>query len=70
MPNYRFKVRDRAGAERLAAAVLADDDEAITFAKRVMTELVHRHADLYSAGRIEIIAGKRSLATMPFEIGS
>jgi hypothetical protein len=44
MPNYKFKVHDQAGAEKLGAAVLADDDEALAFAKRVMAELLHRDA--------------------------
>jgi hypothetical protein len=70
MPNYRFKVRDGAGAEKLAAAVLADDDEAIAFARRVMTALVRHEADRYITGSMEIIGGKRSVATMPFEVGS
>ena len=69
MPNYRFKVHDGAGAERFGAAILADDDEAIAFAKRVMKGLMHRDADLYVTGRMEITAAGRSLANMPFEIG-
>jgi hypothetical protein len=41
MPNYQFKAHDvRTGSEKIGAAVLADDDEAVAFAKRVIRELI------------------------------
>jgi hypothetical protein len=55
------------GAEKLGAAVLADDDEAVAFAKRVIRELIHRDAKLYATWMMEITAGKRSVASVPFE---
>jgi hypothetical protein len=68
MPNYRFKAHDGVtGTAKLAAAVLADDDEAFAFAERVIRELMQRDAKLYVQWRMEVTAGKRSVASVPFE---
>ena len=68
MPNYQFKAHDiRTGSEKLGAAVLADDDEAFAFAKRVIRELIQRDAKLYATWTMEVTAGKRSVASVPFE---
>jgi hypothetical protein len=68
MPNYRFKVHDiRSGSKKLGAAVLADDDEALAFAKRVIRELIHSDAKLYTTWTMEVTAGKRTVASVPFE---
>lgn len=41
MPNYRFKVHDMStGSEKLGAAVLGDDDEALAFAQLMIRNLV------------------------------
>jgi hypothetical protein len=67
MPNYRFKAHDRVtGTEKLGAAVLADDDEALAFAKRVIRELIHRDAKLCATWTMEVTAGSR-IASIPFE---
>ena len=67
MPNYRFKAHDiRTGSEKLGAAVLADDDEALAFAKRVIRELIHSDAKLYTTWTMEVTAGKRSVASVLF----
>jgi hypothetical protein len=67
VPNYRFKAHDiRTGSEKLGAAVLADDDEALAFAKRVIRELIHSDAKLYTTWTMEV-AGKRTVASVPFE---
>jgi hypothetical protein len=68
VPNYRFKAHDiRTGSEKLGAAVLADDDEALAFAKRVILELIHSDAKLYTTWTMEVTAGKRTVASVPFE---
>ena len=68
MPNYRFKAYDSVtGTKKLGAAVLADDDEARAFAKRVIRELIQRDAELYARWTMEVTAGKRSVASVPFE---
>jgi hypothetical protein len=68
MPNYRFKAHDSVtGTEKRGAAVLADDDEALAFAKRVIRELIHRDAKLYATWKMEVAAGRRSVASIPFE---
>jgi hypothetical protein len=68
MPNYRFKAHDSVtGAEKLGAAVLADDDEAVAFAKLVIRELINRDAKLYATWTMEVTAGRRSVASVPFE---
>ena len=68
MPNYKFKARDSiTGTEKLGSAVLADDDEARAFAKRVIRELIQRDAKLYATWTMEVTAGKRSVASVPFE---
>jgi uncharacterized protein DUF6894 len=68
MPNYRFKAHDiRSGSKKLGAAVLADDDEALAFAKRVIRELIHSDAKLYTTWTMEVTAGTRSVASVPFE---
>jgi hypothetical protein len=68
MPNYWFKAHDSVtGTEKRAAAVLADDDEALAFANRVIRELTHRDAKLYATWTMEVTAGKRSIARVPFE---
>jgi hypothetical protein len=68
MPNYRFKVHDGGtGSETLGAAVLGDDGEALAFANRVIRELKHHDAKLYSKSwTIEVTAGKRGVASVPF----
>jgi hypothetical protein len=68
MPNYQFKAHDiRTGSEKLGAAVLADDEEALTFAKRVIRELIRSDANLYTTWTMEVTAGRRSVASVPFE---
>jgi hypothetical protein len=68
MPNYKFKARDPVTwTEKLGSAVLADDDEACAFAKRVIRELIQRDAKLYATWTMEVTAGKRSVASVPFE---
>ena len=68
MPNYKFKAHDSVtGTEKLGSAVLADDDEARAFAKRVIRELIQRDAKLYTTWMMEVTAGKRSVASVPFE---
>ena len=68
MPNYQFKAHDiRTGSEKIGAAVLADDDEALAFAKRVIRELIHSDAKLYTTWTMEVTVGTRSVASVPFE---
>jgi hypothetical protein len=68
MPNYTFKAHDRVTkTEKRGAAVLADDDEALAFAKRVIRELIHCDAKLYATWMMEVTVGKRSVASVPFE---
>jgi hypothetical protein len=68
MPNYRFKAHGiPTESEKSGAAVLADDDEALAFAKRVIRELIHSDAKLYSAWTMEVTAGARNVASVPFE---
>ena len=68
MPNYRFRAHDSVtGAEKLGAAALADDDEAVAFAKRVIRELIHRDAKLYATWTMVVTAGSRSVASAAFE---
>jgi hypothetical protein len=63
MPNYRFKAHHSVtGTKKLGAAVLADDDEALAFAKRVIRELIHRDAKLYATWTMEVTAGRRSVS--------
>lgn len=71
MPNYRFKAHDRdTGAEKLGVAVLADDDEALAFAKRVIRELIHIDAKLFATWTMYVTAGKRSVARVAFKSAS
>jgi hypothetical protein len=69
MPNYRFKAHDgSAGAEESGAAVLTDDDEALAFANRVIRELMRRDPERYTTSwTLEITAGRRSVASVPFK---
>jgi len=65
--TYRFKFYDpNSRSEKLGAAVLADDDEALGFAQRVIRELAHSDA-IYATGTIEITTGKRTVACIAFE---
>ena len=67
MPSYKFKVHDDSiGSERLGAAVLADDDEALGFAQRVIRELAYSDA-IYATGTMKITTGKRMVACIAFE---
>jgi len=67
MPNYKFKVHDvSSGSEKLGAAVLADDDEALGFAQRVIRELVQGDA-IYAKATMEVVTGKREVARIKFE---
>jgi hypothetical protein len=70
MPNYKFKSHDGAGSEKVGAAVLADDDEALGFAKQVIRELMRRDASLYTTWMMEITEGKREVAYILFETGA
>ena len=55
MPSYRFKFYDpNSRSAKLGAAVLADDDEAVAFAQRVMRELILR-PPASSFGRVESV---------------
>jgi hypothetical protein len=47
--------------------VLADDDEAVAFGKRVVAEMLRVDAELYVTWTMEITAGKRDVASMSFE---
>ena len=68
MPNYRFRAHDSVtSAEKLGASILTDDDEALAFAERVIRELMQRDAKLYATWTMEVTAGKRSVASVPFE---
>src|ERR1700689_4375206 len=68
MPNYRFRAHDNVtSAEKLGAAILTDDDEALAFAERVIRELMQRDAKLYATWTMEVTVGKRSVASVPFE---
>jgi hypothetical protein len=67
MPSYRFKFYDaNSRSEKLGAAVLSDDDEAVAFAQRVMRELIHSDEKLYAAWMVKITAKERKVASMPF----
>ena len=67
MPSYRFKFYDpNSRSEKLGAAVLADDDEAVAFAQRVMRELIHSDEQLYVTWVVKITAKERNIASMPF----
>jgi hypothetical protein len=65
MPSYKFKVHS-IGSEKLGAAVLADDDEALGFAQRVIRELVQSNA-IFATGTMEITTGKRNVAHITFD---
>jgi hypothetical protein len=67
MPSYRFKFYDPISrSEKLGAAVLADDDDAVAFAQRVMRELIHTDDKLYAKWIVEITARERKVASKPF----
>ena len=67
MPSYRFKFYDpNSRSEKLGAAVLADDDEAVAFAQRVMRELIHSDEQPYGTWIVTITAKEREVASMPF----
>ena len=66
MPSYRFKSYDpNSRSEKLGAAVLADDDEAVAFARRVIRELIGSD-EKHAAWRVEITVRERKVASMPF----
>jgi hypothetical protein len=70
MPNYRFKVHDMStGSEKLGAAVLGDDEEALAFAQRMIRKLVQSDI-IYCTGSREITTGKRTVHHITFESGS
>jgi hypothetical protein len=67
MPSYRFKFYDpNSRSEKLGAAVLADDDEAVAFAQRVMRELIHSDEQAYATWMVKITGKEREVASMPF----
>jgi hypothetical protein len=67
MPNYRFKVLDMTtGSEKLGAAVLGDDDEAVDFAQRMIRKLIQSD----TTGSLEVTTGKRTVHHITFESGS
>jgi hypothetical protein len=70
MPNYRFKAHDGNGSEKLGAAVLTNDDEALAFAKRIIQEMLQGDAGRYAAWTMEITAGKRNVGSIIFETGT
>jgi len=67
VPNYRFKVHDiSTGSEKLGAAVLGDDDEALAFAQRMIRKLIQSDT-IHTTGYLEIATGKRNVAHITFE---
>jgi hypothetical protein len=67
MPSYRFKFYDpNSRSEKLGAAVLADDNEAVAFAERVMRELIRSDEELYATWMTKITEKERTVASMPF----
>jgi hypothetical protein len=67
MPNYRFKAHDGNGSEKLGAAVLTNDDEALAFAKRIIQEMMQGDVALYTTWAMDITAGKRNVGSILFE---
>jgi hypothetical protein len=66
MPGYRFEFYDpNSRSEKLGAAVLADDDEAVAFARRLIRELIGSD-EKHATWRLEITARERKVASMPF----
>src|SRR6267154_1446222 len=64
MPSYRFKFYDpNSRSEKLGAAVLADDNEAVAFAQRVMRELVRSDETLYATWMTKITEKERTVAS-------
>ena len=67
MPSYRLKFYDpNSRSEKLGAAVLADDNEAVAFAQRVARKLIHSDEKTYAKWSVEITARERKVACMPF----
>jgi hypothetical protein len=71
MPSYRFKFFDpNSRSQKLGAAVLAGDDEAVAFAQRVIRELIRSDEKLHAAWKVEITARQRKVANIPFRAES
>jgi hypothetical protein len=65
---YNFALDNGSGREELGGMALADDAEAIAFAKQVIQDL-KSYADQYARWSMEITEGERIVGTIPFVLG-
>jgi hypothetical protein len=68
MDYYRFILDDSDGTENLGGMSLANDDEAIDFAERIIRDL-EREPGETARSLMLITEGKRIIGSIPFELG-
>ncbi len=64
--GYRFVIRSGDTVEALGVMPLADDDEARAFGTGVIRDLMEDAAARYAAYTMDIIQGRRAVASIPF----
>jgi hypothetical protein len=70
MPRYRFDLQNNARQiEDLGGVVLADDGEALAFAKRVIRELLDKNPEQHARWSMDITEGERTVSSIPLELG-
>jgi hypothetical protein len=64
--GYRFVIHSGDTVEALGVMPLADDDEARVFGTGVIRDLMEDAAPRYAAYTMDIIQGRRAVASIPF----
>jgi hypothetical protein len=72
MPSYRFSIHGngRHSRENAGWMTLADDDEAVAFAKAVIRDLLHGNAMRYTRSIMDVTQGERAVVGIPFAVFS
>jgi len=68
MLSYSFVVRnnDATEIENLGGMTLANDGEALAFAKQVIRDLLQDGAEQYAGRTVDVAEAKRAVGSVPF----
>jgi hypothetical protein len=68
MPIYHFTLyADATKSEDLGYMPMADDAEALAFARRIIRELMQRYSAEYAGSSMHITEGERAVSSIPFD---
>jgi hypothetical protein len=68
MPIYHFTLyADATNSADLGYMPMADDADALAFARRIIRELMQRHSGEYADSSMHITEGERPVGSIPFD---